>query len=89
MERQTILLLLLGIGAFFLLCLGIEALVQYHRRRLIKELRRRFIIRRQGSLRNVVNCMSYVEVKETYKKLLSGHIHESIREFLNPRACVS
>lgn len=83
--------MLLGAAACFtlLLILFIETYVRSHRRKLMKELRKNFIITEASKLREIINSMSYIEVQEQLKDISFDIVSEKISRFLSPRPCVS
>lgn len=83
--------MLLGAALCFmlLLVLFIENYVKSHRRKLMKELRKKFVLRQASKLREIINGMSYIEVKEELKELSFDIVSEKISRFLSPRPCVS
>lgn len=70
MEKELT-FMLLGAALCFtlLLVLFIETYVKSHRRKLMKELRKKFVLRQASKLREIINGMSYIEVKEELKEL--------------------
>ena len=83
--------MLLGAALCFtlLLVLFIENYVKSHRRKLMKELRKKFVLRQASKLREIINGMSYIEVKEELKELSFDIVSDKISRFLSPRPCVS
>ena len=90
MEKELT-FMLLGAALCFtlLLVLFIDTYVKSHRRKLMKELRKKFVLRLASKLREIINGMSYIEVKEELKELSFDIVSEKISRFLSPRPCVS
>ena len=90
MEKElTFMLLGAALCFMLLLVLFIENYVKSHRRKLMKELRKKFVLRQASKLREIINGMSYIEVKEELKELSFDIVSDKISRFLSPRPCVS